>query len=100
MILITVVENIFKHGDLQNKNEPAIINCEIDEVGKQIIFTAVNKKNAVKQHNSTGVGIKNIQQRLSLLYGNKGLVQTFDKEKLFETQLVMPYFETNKTTYD
>ena len=65
-ILISLVENAFKHGDLVNKNLPLIIKlfCNMNEIR----FFMKNKKNDKPLIDSTHIGLANIQRRLDLSY--------------------------------
>lgn len=67
LILITLVENVFKYGDLLNKEHPAKIYITVAE--NKLIFVTENlKRNNAYSAGGYGIGIKNIQNRLSLHY--------------------------------
>jgi len=67
LILITLVENVFKYGDLLNKEHPAKIYITGKE--NKLIFVTENlKRNNTRSAGGYGIGIKNIQNRLSLHY--------------------------------
>jgi two-component system, LytTR family, sensor kinase len=92
MMFITLVENLFKHGDLQDANCPAFITCTIDENTKQVIFITSNKKSGVKNIIPGGLGTSNIKKRLELLYKD-GFTLNFEEEiTLYKATLVIPYF--------
>jgi two-component system, LytTR family, sensor kinase len=96
MMFITLVENLFKHGDLQDAAHPAYIECNIDEHTKNVTFITSNKKSMVKNVIPGGLGTSNIKKRLELLYGN-GFELDFEEEvAIYKATLVIPYFE-NKT---
>lgn len=99
MLLMTLVENIFKHGDLKDKDSLAYIKCAVDEPSRTVCFTTVNKRNPVTPGASHGLGISNIRQRLKLLYDNEYELQTTDNGVLFEAKLVIPYFITDQIQY-
>ncbi|RZL40416.1 MAG: hypothetical protein EOP00_26675, partial [Pedobacter sp.] len=69
MVLITLVENIFKHGELNNHKKPAEITISDD--GKNLI---IKTRNAIKFVSSNtkrgGTGIENIIKRLEYTYQN------------------------------
>lgn len=96
MLLMTLVENIFKHGDLKDQNCKASITCIIDESGKTLQFSTINKKNPVMPGLSNGLGISNIKQRLKLLYNEEYKLDAIDNGNLFEAKLVIPYFVTDQ----
>lgn len=99
MLLMTLVENIFKHADLKDAASKAEITCTIDEKEKKLIFTTVNKKNPVIAGVSQGLGISNIRQRLVLLYNSDKGLQTINEGNLFKVQLTIPYFEPEQTLH-
>lgn len=66
MILIPFVENAFKHGDINDENNPLII--KIKTTDKKLIFFQNNKIILKKKDLNNGVGIKNVKRRLELLY--------------------------------
>src|SRR6476469_9191295 len=67
-VLITIVENAFKHGDLKNQNAP--IEIKIDVKNNRLNFWCRNKKKAGPKELSTGVGLDNIRKRLDIAYGD------------------------------
>lgn len=98
MMFITLVENLFKHGDLQDATNPAHIACTIDEVNKKVTFITTNKKSGVKNVVPGGLGTSNIKKRLELLYGD-GFELNFKEEvAIYKATLVIPYFENKITT--
>jgi len=80
LVLITLVENAFKHGDLLDSNYP--LQIQLNTQSDHLLFTIKNKKgNGIKEL-SNGIGLSNIKQRLNLTYGEKHLLVT--KEDAFE----------------
>ena len=67
-VLITLVENAFKHGDLKNKDHP--IDVRLNVQGDSLYFFCRNKKKTGPKQLSTGIGVENIQKRLELAYGD------------------------------
>lgn len=67
LILITLVENAFKHGDLRDKGHPLVINLHTNE--RELSFYTRNKKGKGIKELSHGIGLQNIKQQLNLLYG-------------------------------
>jgi len=66
MLLITFVENIFKHGiDKSSTNNK--IQLKLIENNGYLHFTAIN--NAAIKKTGAGSGLTNLNQRLALLYG-------------------------------
>ncbi|QNL48621.1 histidine kinase [Olivibacter sp. SDN3] len=84
LVLITLVENAFKHGNLHDKNSPLIIKlCTSEE---QLSFYIKNKKGQGIKELSNGIGLKNIEQQLDLVYGDE---HTFILEDTYENFSVL-----------
>jgi len=69
LILITFVENCFKHGELADPAHPVRIRLHV--VQNRLTFETHNKKRDGPKEKSTGIGLANIQQRLALIYGER-----------------------------
>jgi hypothetical protein len=66
LVLITFVENCFKHGDLA---DPAhALTLRLDVVQNALTFRVRNKKRHGPKEKSTGIGLVNTRQRLDLFY--------------------------------
>jgi len=63
LILITLVENVFKYGDLLNQSYPAQILIIID--GNTLTFTTQNLKKKKVNETGHGIGVKNVKSRLA-----------------------------------
>jgi two-component system LytT family sensor kinase len=86
LVLLTLVENMFKHGDLQDKVHPASIYLFVKE-GVFYIQTT-NLCNAASAQMSSQQGLKNIQQRLHTNYSDKAkFTYETSPEQLFHTRL-------------
>ena len=85
IILLTLTENMFKHGNLLQKEFPAII--EITCKSKQIQFKTSNLLSNNKASKGTETGLFNIKSRLENLYPG---LHTFDygvQNSIFITNL-------------
>ncbi|MBA2330568.1 MAG: histidine kinase [Flavisolibacter sp.] len=67
-VLITLVENAFKHGELKTAENPIIIKIKVND--DSLWFFCSNKKKTGPKELSTGIGLVNIKKRLDLAYGN------------------------------
>lgn len=68
LLLITFVENAFKHGVSYRNHSFISISLNIDE--QNLVFCCKNSLHDEKPATEGGVGLKNVQQRLNLLFGD------------------------------
>lgn len=85
--LITFLENAFKHGLVTDPDSPLFISLMVAKA--KLIFEVKNKKdNASKVSKlSAGVGLKNIKERLKMVYGNKQIVEILETENDFALKM-------------
>lgn len=88
MVLITLVENAIKHGQIDDPNYPLIIRASlIDDYFSFMVHNLKNlKPNELDQKGNTGIGIVNIEKRLAAVYKNGGY--TLEKEETKEDYIV------------
>lgn len=92
MLLIPFVENAFKHGVGMLSNPVIIIDLEIKE--QSLTFTVKNKiapETAMSKDNSSGIGLKNVQRRLELLYEHAHQLDIVDKDGDFNITLNLTF---------
>ncbi len=85
LILITLVENAFKHGDLHDPDCPLLIR--ISTSVNQLNFEIENKKGKGIKELSNGVGLQNIRQQLKLTYGDRCTFTIQDTGEAFRVTL-------------
>jgi len=66
LLLITFVENAFKHGKFNEDQHPLIIKLEAKN--GEVNFLVENLKTSGLKEKSSGIGLSNIKSRLQLLY--------------------------------
>lgn len=84
-VLITLVENAFKHGDLKNQEYPIDIKLKVE--GSRLYFYCRNKKRSGPKQVSTGIGLENIKSRLVLSYGDKYKFILKDEPEFYTAEL-------------
>lgn len=84
-VLITLVENAFKHGDLTCPEHPITIHLKMN--GHQLSFFCSNKKKTGLKELSTGIGLENIKKRLELTYGSDFSLDISDETEFYTTTL-------------
>lgn len=88
MLLISFVENAFKHGNI---TEGGWIKINIQVQNESIKFCCVNSiTNSITAiDNTSGIGLENVKKRLALYYPNKHQLTILKKEKEFEINLII-----------
>ena len=84
-VLITLVENAFKHGDLIRPGHPLTIKLKMHD--HQLSFYCSNKKKVGLKELSTGIGLDNIKKRLELTYGADFSLDISDEPEFYTTRL-------------
>jgi LytS/YehU family sensor histidine kinase len=87
LVLITLVENAFKHGDLLDPANPLVVRTEADE--KILKFYINNKKKKGTKELSTGIGLNNVKQRLQLMYADKHIFTVKENEDFYTAELTI-----------
>ncbi len=86
-VLITIVENAFKHGDLQKPEYP--IDIKLNVTNKRLYFYCRNKKKTGPKEISTGLGLDNIRNRLQFAYGSNYTLLIKDDTDFYTTELTI-----------
>ena len=87
LLLIPFVENAFKHVSHYSEgvNE---INIAIDRTVNSLTFNATNTKEKLERKSERiGIGLRNVQRRLALLYPNRHVLKINETDDLFEAYL-------------
>lgn len=87
LLFISLIENAFKHGVSAINESRIYFSMKIE--GEKIIFETKNnnfKKNSLDKSGS-GIGLKNIQKRLELLYPEKHNFTIQESENIFTAKL-------------
>ena len=88
-LLITLVENAFKHGFYTNL-KGAFVNINLNIVDNELLFTVENgmfKKQHFQESNRKGKGLENLKERLYLLYPKKSSLEISNTEDIYTAQL-------------
>jgi sensor histidine kinase YesM len=86
-VLITLVENAFKHGDLKSSEYPIEINLTV--TSDSLKFYCRNKKKSGPKELSTGIGLDNIRKRLDMAYGKNYNFIVRDEDGFYTTELTI-----------
>ncbi len=84
MLLFTFVENSFKHGAGADPEKP-VIQISIQTGANEFSFRIENSKPPVvlNKVNHGGIGLKNVQKRLDLIYGKNYSLKIDDESQKF-----------------
>ncbi len=87
LILIPFVENAFKHGVVNDENQPVRIKLKIQ--GKRLSFEVSNKISHAQKDHSSGVGMVNIHRRLDLIYPEKHELLISNNGNTYKSTLIL-----------
>ena len=95
LLLITFVENAFKHGVSYQKKSFIDINISVSPSasctqGQTLVFRCVNSKQAQARDSHGGVGLQNARRRLQLLYRSDYSLKIADGEDTYSVKLEIP----------
>ena len=96
LVINTMVENAFKHGDLINKEVPLQIRLVVGEDGSKLFFSTLNKKKTGPKELSHGIGMDNIRKRLFAAYKKDFTLRVREEGDLYEVALEV-YFAAEMT---
>lgn len=98
LVLITLIENMFKHGIFNQSTKEAVLSITVED--GMLHFHSLNYKNnnSVNKVQSNGIGLSYIRERLTDEYGRDGYELLVDEtHNSYECKLTMPlkYHESN-----
>lgn len=88
LLLFPFVENAFKHGERRGRN---MLYIKLLVWDHELEFEVHNKKGnataVVNRKNAQGIGLKNVKERLEILYSGRYELKIEDKKENFSTNL-------------
>jgi len=90
LILQPLFENAIKHGVYESTETINIqTHCELS--GKMLEITIINNFDPeAKSRKGAGIGLKNIRERMKLIYKNEQLLKIISEKDLFKVTLFIP----------
>ena len=90
LILITFLENAFKHG-VSNGNDHCWIKVRLEVEGTRLMYRIANSKIKTASYLSDGegIGLKNVKRRLDLSYPGKHQLNIDDQEDSYSVTLTI-----------
>lgn len=88
LMLITFIENAFKHGISYQQDSFVHITAEI--IGERLYFECSNSKCIRPNQEKGGVGLANVKKRLNLIYGTDFSLNIKDEATTYHVKLEIP----------
>ena len=88
LMFITFVENAFKHG--VSYQQQSFIDISVSINDGQLHFNCRNSRIPKEEDKHGGVGLKNVKQRLELIYGNHYTLDIKDLPNEYSVALTLP----------
>ena len=88
LILITFVENAFKHGVSYEHDSFVHVGAKVS--GHRLRFLCSNSKGSGQSREKGGVGLTNARQRLDLIYGEEYTLRIDDRTDTYNVELEIP----------
>lgn len=86
--LIHFIENVFKHGRLNNPEEKALISIKIKQDFLEL--STFNYNVGGENYSSTGIGFENLTKRLEYTYKDQFVLEKTAENNTFKTYLKIP----------
>ncbi|MEH6759628.1 MAG: histidine kinase [Maribacter arcticus] len=90
LLLIILVENAFKHG-VENLRENAYVHIKLKADSKKMIFEIENNFDVKEFPEKEGIGLKNLKQRLYLVYPKKHTLTTTSTNSIYKAKLELQF---------
>lgn len=94
LLFLVFIENAFKHGISYRESSCIAVNLEVVE--RHIHFSCMNsshQKGSAAAGERSGIGLKNIRQRLQLLYGDRMELTIKEENCNYFVNLILPVNE-------
>jgi len=88
LILITFIENAFKHGISYQRE--SFIEVKVAEHDDAMHFSCRNSKGEKPNEEKGGVGLANVRKRLNLLYGRDYALRIKNDADVYSVELALP----------
>jgi len=92
LLLLPFIENAFKHGTSEQLEKPWL-SIDLSVKHNSLLFKIVNSKNELSDIKQKGIGIENVQKRLSYLYDGKHELKLNDEGNFFVVSLALQLTE-------
>ncbi|CCG99255.1 signal transduction histidine kinase, LytS [Fibrella aestuarina BUZ 2] len=94
LILISLIENIFKYGDLSDVNNPATVRIVLDD--NSLSYYGNNAKKEFPTYSQGGVGMKNIEKQLTIFYDDMYDLKVQETKNFYAVEIHINFTEVDK----
>nr|WP_315420990.1 histidine kinase [uncultured Pedobacter sp.] len=94
LILMTLVENVFKHGNVSDQEIGISISVKLE--GEHLIMKTINALNFKPKISSLNSGLKNLRERLKFAYGDDVVTSFRNVQNTFVSEILVPLKEIIK----
>lgn len=89
LLFIPIIENAFKYGNTADVTNPIKMEISVnDGIARCYTFNHFDPQ-ATKAGNDSGIGLTNLQRRLSLIYGKNATFKTIEQNNTFQVELTI-----------
>ena len=94
LVLITFIENAFKHG--VSYQHESFIEIKVSVVDERLCFSCVNSKagKPTVDESKGGVGLANVRKRLDLMYKDNYTLRILNETDKYTVELNIPFYDT------
>lgn len=85
LLLIPFVENAFKHGIMNDPQQP--VSIQLSVIDGKLCFSVHNKISNHQKDHSSGIGLFNVRRRLELIYPDHHELKVSSTNNFFDVQL-------------
>lgn len=87
LVLISFVENAFKHGLATDEENPITIILNV--APDKLFFQVINKKSNLNKDETGGIGLQNVKRRLDLIYKEQYRLHIEDSNDIYNCELYL-----------
>lgn len=97
LLFLVFVENAFKHG--VSYREESFVAVSVEVSADSVRFSCMNSNHAgaADSGESTGIGLRNVRQRLDLIYGSRAALDIERSQAVYTVNLTIPAHVTENT---
>jgi len=97
LVIITLVENALKHGELANPTHPITIRIEVTqhESGNRFLFSIHNRKKTGPKERGYGIGMDNVKKRLAYNYHDNHSIIIKEDDEFYTIELSILMVKSN-----